>query len=145
MHIMYFLGTVYEYATLFKKCRHILFLHWSHKWRPRIYSKDVKTLLALDKFTHEITVRNSAIIHPDSERVLFASRKTGKGKGIGYYCGSPIKTNMTVTTLPSPIRNLSNDTILYSTSVGNSGWQASSVLLSFRTGEAFLQSYTVSY
>lgn len=48
VHIMHFVGNMYEDGALYEKCRHIPMLQWSEKWRGQFYIMGIKSLFALE-------------------------------------------------------------------------------------------------
>lgn len=86
--ITYFLGNMYENATLFAKWRHIPLLQWSDKWLGCLYSMDVDALLAHYKSDQGIKFKKSNIPHPDAVLNSFTSRTIGRGEIVRYYHGS---------------------------------------------------------
>lgn len=56
VHIVLFLGIVYEDSTLFESCCHILFLTRTDKWLRHFYKMDVEAFLVLNASNQGITV-----------------------------------------------------------------------------------------
>lgn len=96
MHIVHFSENIFNNVTLLKECQHISLSQCPGQWRGRLYSVDVKTILALDTSAEGFMMKNSRIPHYDVGPGLFVSRTIGKGEVVVHYYGSLVYVDLTI-------------------------------------------------